>query len=100
MWMKARCSCRETIAAFTPELVKNLPRSEQRTMSKLSVFVGLDYHSDSIQVCVMDRTGQVVSNQKCPNDAHVVSALVRVHGDDIHGAIEACTGAAALADEL
>jgi transposase len=48
----------------------------------------------------MDRTGQVVSNQKCPNDAHVVSALVRVHGDDIHGAIEACTGAAALADEL
>lgn len=69
-------------------------------MSKVTVFVGLDYHKDSIQVCVMDPAGKVLMNRSCANDAHAVDLLVAFHGDDVHGAIEACNGAADLADEL
>jgi len=69
-------------------------------MSKVTVFVGLDYHKDSIQVCVMDPAGAVLLNRSCQNEAHAVALLVAFHGDDVHGAIEACTGAADLADEL
>jgi transposase len=69
-------------------------------MSKVTIFVGLDYHKDSIQVCVMDHVGTVLCNRSCGNDAPEVARLVAGHGDDVHGAIEACNGAASLADEL
>jgi transposase len=69
-------------------------------MSKVTVFVGLDYHKDSIQVCIMDRAGKVLLNRSCPNDAQAVDRLVAPHGGHVRGAIEACTGAADLADEL
>lgn len=69
-------------------------------MSKVTVFVGLDYHKDSIQVCIMDPAGKVLVNRSCPNDATAVALLVAFHGDDVRGAIEACTGAADLADAL
>jgi transposase len=69
-------------------------------MSKVTVFVGLDYHKDSIQVCVMDPAGNVLANRSCPNDVNAVDLLVAFFGDDVRGAIEACTGAAELADEL
>ena len=36
-------------------------------MSKVTVFGGLDYHKDSIQVCVMDHTGQMLANRRCTN---------------------------------
>ena len=29
-------------------------------MSRVAVFVGLDYHKDSVQVCAMDRDGKVL----------------------------------------
>ena len=69
-------------------------------MSKVTVFVGLDYHKDSIQVCVMDPAGKVLLNRSCANDAHAVALLVAFHADHVRGAIEACAGAAELADEL
>jgi transposase len=69
-------------------------------MSKVTVFVGLDYHKDSIQVCVMDSSGQVLANRRCPNAAAELALLVAFFGDQIRGAIEACSGAADLADEL
>jgi transposase len=69
-------------------------------MSKVTVFVGLDYHKDSVQVCVMDPAGTILANRSCPNDADAVALLVASFGDDVRGAIEACTGAAELADEL
>jgi transposase len=69
-------------------------------MSKVTVYVGLDYHKDSIQVCVMDPTGKTLMNRSCPNDANALDLLVAFHGDDVRAAIEACTGAADLADEL
>jgi len=69
-------------------------------MSKVTVFVGLDYHKDSIQVCVMDQAGTALANRSCPNDAGAVALLVTFYGDDVRGAIEACNGAAQVADEL
>jgi transposase len=69
-------------------------------MSKVTVFVGLDYHKDSIQVCVMDASGTILVNRPCPNRAEAVVALVSAHGRDVRAAVEACSGAADLADEL
>ena len=36
-------------------------------MDKVRVFVGLDYHSKSVQVCVMDVAGRVLANRSCGN---------------------------------
>lgn len=69
-------------------------------MSKVTVYVGLDYHKDSIQVCVMDSSGKILVNRSCSNRAEAVVALVAPYGLDVHAAIEACSGAANLADEL
>ena len=32
-------------------------------MSDLPVFVGLDYHQDSIQVCLVDQQGKMLLNR-------------------------------------
>lgn len=69
-------------------------------MEKVSVFVGLDYHQASVQVCVMDRRGGVLANRSCANNWRVIASLVGRHGDRVQAAIESCTGAAELADEL
>jgi transposase len=69
-------------------------------MSKLTVFVGLDYHKDQIQVCVMDASGAILVNRPCPNDADAVARIAARHGDAVQAALEASTGTAHLADEL
>lgn len=69
-------------------------------MSKVTVFVGLDYHKDSIQVCVMDQAGKILANRSLANRAQAVVAFVAEHGQEVRAAIEACSGAANLADEL
>ncbi len=72
-------------------------------MSILSFFVGLDYHQSSIQVCVLDCEGNMLSNLKAPNCCGRVASHVRsVVPDSAHifVAIEACTGAANFAEEL
>src|SRR5438045_3574656 len=65
-------------------------------MSKVTVYVGLDYHKDSIQVCVMDQSGKVLANRSCPNDTEARRPV----GAPSRAAIEACAGGAELADEL
>jgi transposase len=69
-------------------------------MNTVTVFVGLDYHASAVQVCILDADGRVLSNRACRNDAAVIDALVRGFGGRVQAAIEACTGAAHLADEL
>jgi transposase len=63
-------------------------------------FVGLDYHKDSIQVCVMDKEGKILVNRKLPNDIKKLDRFVRRFGDIDKAAVETCTGAACLADKL
>jgi len=69
-------------------------------MRSIAVYVGLDYHQDSVQVCVLDRLGNVLRNGSYENDALVIATVVENHGTEVHAAIESCTGAADLADEL
>jgi len=67
------------------------------------MFVGLDYHASSVQVCVMAADGRVLLNRKCANDWRAVMATVREGcGEEVQvqAAIESCCGAANLADEL
>ena len=69
-------------------------------MDKIPVFVGLDYHQSSVQVCVMDQKGIVLGNQSCANDWKTIKEKAESKGRVVRVAIEACSGAADMADEL
>jgi transposase len=75
-------------------------------MASVPVFVGLDYHSDSIQVCVMTEDGETLRNRKVANEVGAVVECVRTAArkDEavlVRGvALEACCGAADLATAL
>jgi transposase len=69
-------------------------------MSSIPVFVGLDYHKDTVHVCVLDAAGRQLANRDCVNDWQAIVRVVRRQGVPQRVAIEACTGAAHLADEL
>lgn len=71
-------------------------------MRKVTVFVGLDYHQTSIQVCVMDRQGNLLANGTRGNSwEEVVAVVARVAaGAHVEASIESCSGAANLAEEL
>ena len=66
-------------------------------------FLGLDYHSTSIQVCVLDGHGKVLGNRSVDNDVAALRAYVAEVADGRvvrGGALEACCGAANLAERL
>ena len=45
-------------------------------MFTLPVFVGIDYHARTIQVCVMDSTRTILANQSVTNDPEAVFRVV------------------------
>jgi transposase len=69
-------------------------------MSNVPVFVGLDYHQDSVQVCVLDAAGKVLLNRAAANDPLAVGRLVAPLGVVQRVGIEACCGAADLGQQL
>ena len=69
-------------------------------MSSVPVFVGIDYHQDSVQVCVLDSSGKKLTNRSVKNDATAVAAVAVRHGRPARVAVEACCGAADMAEEL
>lgn len=72
-------------------------------MENVPVFVGLDYHSKSVQVCVMDAAGMVLVNRRCENSVLEISRAVGAVGQGREVkrvAIESCCGAADLAEAL
>jgi transposase len=69
-------------------------------MSNVAVFVGLDYHQDSVQVCVLDQEGRQLLNRSCPNDWRRIAQAVEPVGRVRRAAVEACYGSADLAEEL
>ena len=69
-------------------------------MNDSSIYVGLDYHQASVQVCIMNRTGQILANRKCENSAIAIAEAVHPYGTRPFAAIESCTGAANLAEQL
>jgi transposase len=68
-------------------------------MSKVTVFVGLDYHQHSVQVCVLTAEGKVLANGTRGNDWKQIVEVVPRQAR-VFAAIEACCGAADLAEEL
>lgn len=73
------------------------------SLAHWEAFIGLDYHSTSIQVCVLDGAGKVLGNRSVPNDVAAVREFVDqvAEGRVIRGgALEACCGAANLAERL
>ncbi len=70
-------------------------------MSHDTIYVGLDYHQKSIQVCVLDARGEVLLNRSCENSSAAIKTIIdRFDAADVRVAIEACCGSADLADEL
>ncbi|OYW24864.1 MAG: hypothetical protein B7Z55_00965 [Planctomycetales bacterium 12-60-4] len=69
-------------------------------MGSVSVFVGLDYHQELVQVCVVDTAGRVLCNRAAGNDARAIVELATRHGDVQAAALDACCGASNLAQEL
>ena len=69
-------------------------------MKSVPFYVGLDYHQESVQVCVMDGDGRILRNDSAGNDWRDIVRLVGATGSHIRVAIEAGTGSANLAEEL
>lgn len=69
-------------------------------MCDSTVFVGLDYHQKSVQVCVMNGEGRVLSNRRCENSVPAVADHVLPFGRRVFAAIESCAGAADMAESL
>jgi transposase len=69
-------------------------------MCSLPVFVGLDYHQDAVQVCVLSAEGRALFNRSVGNDSARVAEVARRYGQPVRIAIEACCGAADMAEEL
>jgi len=69
-------------------------------MAIVNVQVGLDYHQEEVQVCAMDEQGKVLCNRSVPNDAARIRRACENYGIVQGAAIEACCGAANLAQEL
>ncbi|MCP3994147.1 MAG: IS110 family transposase [bacterium] len=69
-------------------------------MNDSNVFVGMDYHKDSIQVCVMEAAGHVLGNRVCANDPQAVATYVSRHGRVAGAALESCEGTADFAEGL
>jgi transposase len=60
----------------------------------------LDYSDRAVQVCVLDQEGKVVANRACANDWRAIVTFAESRGKVLRAAIESCSGAADLADEL
>jgi len=69
-------------------------------MNKVTLFAGLDYHQESIQVCVMDARAMVRVNRSCANEVGAVISTLRSAGEVGAVALEACCGSADLAERL
>jgi transposase len=69
-------------------------------MGSIAVFVGLDYHKESVQVCVMDGAGKVLGNRVCGNHPPAVADYVNRHGRVRGVAMESCEGTADFAEHL
>src|SRR5688572_19712123 len=104
MGMNMKARCRDN----SPRVVRRAScHKEQRAMRSVPCFVGLDYHQDSVQVCVLDADGGQLLNRSCPNDwrkisdaAAAISDAAAAVGAVKRAAVEACCGAADLAGEL
>ena len=69
-------------------------------MFNLPLYVGIDYHQKTIQVCVMDQHRKILANKTVENDPYAVFQVVAPYGSNVQAAIEASTGTAEFAEQL
>ena len=69
-------------------------------MNSVAHHVGLDYHQNSIQVCIMNQQGHIRLNQRCQPDLASLLAVLGQAGPVRKIALEACEGAADLGEAL
>jgi transposase len=69
-------------------------------MNNLPLFVGVDYHQDQLQVCVIDSQAKVHFNKPLPNDAPALARLIKPMGRIQAVTLEACCGAADFGQAL
>lgn len=69
-------------------------------MANEALYVGLDYHTSGVQVCAIDPAGRVFVNRSMANDVREIQRVVGCLPGTPRVAIEACTGAADLAEQL
>lgn len=72
---------------------------QPQAWTKDGVLAGLDYPRDSVPVCVMDGDGRVLATRSGRSDGCAIREKVERHGGAVRAAIEACTGAASLAEQ-
>ena len=51
-------------------------------------------------MCVLDESGKILTNRSCTNASKAIRAVVEHYGRPVSAGLEACCGAADLADEL
>lgn len=76
------------------------PTAAAATATTNELYAGLDYHQHQVQVCLLDGDGRVVANAAVADDWAAIAALASRHGPIRRAAVEACNGAADLADDL
>jgi len=64
------------------------------------MFVGLDYHTDWIQVCILAQDGRQLANRRVINDVTAVVEFIESRGIPAVVALEACAGTATFATQL
>ena len=69
-------------------------------MEQDKVYVGLDYHQHSVQVCVVDPEGRQLRNRSVGNSVCEIAGVAAGLGPVAGVTIEACCGAADLAEAL
>ena len=62
--------------------------------------VGIDYHSEVVQVCVLNGEGSVLLNERYPNDTECIRQAIKQRGAASVVAVEASTGSARFLEEL
>ena len=74
----------------------------KKTVSSESVpvFVGIDYHTKGVQVCVVDATGRILRNRRCANSLPEIARQVEPGWSVRRAAVESCCGAADLAEAI
>lgn len=64
------------------------------------ISVGIDYHQDSLQVCVLNSEGKLKANKRIRNDLEELIRTVGSSAKNVVVAAEACNGTASLLDAL
>jgi transposase len=72
----------------------------QTVVESVPVFIGLDYHTKFVQICVVDAEGKVLRNCRRGNSVAELAGALSPEWEVRRAAMESCCGAADLAEEL